>query len=138
MNTSYRKEELLTLINSNEFRNLFLNYNITNIILFGSITTNDFNEESDVDIAIISKEKLAFKDELTLTLQLEAFLKREIDIIDINDPNVNNMVKISALNSKQVIIKDDLLNKAIETYEELYKENEEFWSRLDRVVLDIE
>lgn len=138
MNTSYRKEELLTLINSNEFRNLFLNYNITNIILFGSITTNDFNAESDVDIAIISKEKLAFKDELTLTLQLEAFLKREIDIIDINDPNVNNMVKISALNSKQVIIKDDLLNKAIETYEELYKENEEFWSRLDRVVLDIE
>lgn len=138
MNTSYKKEELLTLINSNEFRNLFLNYNITNIILFGSITTNDFNAESDVDIAIISKEKLAFKDELTLTLQLEAFLKREIDIIDINDPNVNNMVKISALNSKQVIIKDDLLNKAIETYEELYKENEEFWSRLDRVVLDIE
>lgn len=75
---------------------------------------------------------------LTLTLQLEAFLKREIDIIDINDPNVNNMVKISALNSKEVIMKDDLLNKAIENYEELYKENEEFWNSLDRVVLDIE
>lgn len=63
MNTSYRKEELLTLINSNNFKNLFLKYNITNIILSGSITTNDFNEESDVDIAIIGKEMLSFKNE---------------------------------------------------------------------------
>lgn len=63
MNTSYRKEELLTLINSNNFKNLFLKYNIANIILSGSITTNDFNEESDVDIAIIGKEMLSFKNE---------------------------------------------------------------------------
>lgn len=137
-NTLYEKKELLNIIDGSEFKNLFLKNNITNVILFGSITTDLFTCESDVDIAIISKEKISFKEELKLTQQLESLLKREVDLIDINDKNVNNLIKISALNSKFIILKDELLEDAINLYDNLCRENQEFWSILDKVVLNIE
>ncbi|MBM6860620.1 nucleotidyltransferase domain-containing protein, partial [Clostridium saudiense] len=48
------KEDVLELIKSEDFRDIFLENNITNVIVFGSLLTKDFNEESDIDIAIIS------------------------------------------------------------------------------------
>lgn len=132
------KEELIHIINGVEFKELFLQFNITNVIIFGSITKDSFSCESDVDIAIISQEKLSFSKELKLIQSLEKMLKREIDLIDINDSDVNNMIKISALNSKWVVFSDKLLEEKIEYYDNLCKENEEFWSRLDRVVLGFE
>lgn len=50
-------------------------------------------------------------------------LKREIDLIDINDENVNNLIKIEALNSRFVIISDNLLEEARNHYDKLAKEN---------------
>lgn len=132
------KEELMNIIKSCKVKELFLKHNITNVILFGSITTDSFNCESDIDIAVISKEKLTFTNEIKLIQQLEDMLKREIDLIDINNTKVNNMVKISALNSKTIIMHDNLLEEAVSYYENLYKENQEFWNRLDRVVLNFE
>lgn len=132
------KDKLMEIIKSNEFKELFLQYNITNVIVFGSITTDSFNSESDMDIAIISKERLNFTKELKLVQRLENMLIREVDLIDINDNNVNNMIKISALNSKLVIISDELLEKSINYYDNLSKENQEFWDRLDRVVMNLE
>lgn len=132
------KEELMNIIKSCKVKELFLKHNITNVILFGSITTDSFNCESDIDIAVISKEKLTFTNEIKLIQQLEDMLKREIDLIDINNTKVNNMVKVSALNSKTIIMHDNLLEEAVSYYENLYKENQEFWNRLDRVVLNFE
>lgn len=132
------KDKLMEIIKSNEFKELFLQYNITNVIVFGSITTDSFNSESDMDIAIISKERLNFTKELKLVQSLENMLIREVDLIDINDNNVNNMIKISALNSELVIISDELLEKSINYYDNLSKENQEFWDRLDRVVMNLE
>ena len=132
------KQELMTIMKSDKVKELFLQYNITNVILFGSITTDSFNCESDVDIAVISKEKLAFTKELKLVQQLENLLNREVDLIDINDSNVNNMVKISALNSSNVIIHDNLLEENINYFDNLCRENEEFWGILDRVVMNLE
>lgn len=137
-NNLISKEGLMEIIKSSKFKDLFLQHNITNVILFGSITADSFNCESDIDIAIISNEKLSFTSELKLVQQLEKMLNREVDLIDINDSSVNNMIKISALNSKMIIIHDDLLEQAISYYDNLYRENEEFWSRLDRVVLNFE
>lgn len=132
------KNELVAIINSSNFKNLFLDKNITNVIIFGSFTGNEFTDESDIDIAIISYKKLSFSDELELTQALETLLERDIDLIDINDENVNTMVKISALNSKFVVLKDDLLEETFNFYDNLYKENEEFWFCLDRQVLNYE
>ena len=74
--------------------------------------------------------------DLNLTLELEDFLGRSIDLIDINDEEIENIIKIEALNSDMVIIKDRIYEEAYNYYDNLFRENIEFWNRLDRVVLD--
>ena len=132
------KKEVLDLINSQKFKDIFLNNNIDNVIIFGSITTDSFNEESDVDIAVIGSEPISSKLDLALSLELEDFLGRSIDLIDINDEDIENIIKIEALNSDMVIMKDGKYNEKYNYYDILFKENVEFWSRLDKVVLDSE
>lgn len=138
MDCSKNKDDILTIVTSQTFKNLFLNKGITNIIIFGSLANGDFTQESDVDIAMISKDQLSFNDELILTQKLEELLDRNVDLIDINDENINNILKINALNSKFVIIKDNLLDEALIFYDNLYKDNEEFWRILDKEVLGLE
>ena len=136
--SSMSREEIIKIMNTNEFKDIFIRNNLTNVIVFGSLSKDEFTEESDIDIAIISKEKLPFDKELIITQKLEDILKREIDLIDINDENVNNLIKIEALNSRFIIISDNLLEEARNYYDKLAKENEEFWRILDREVLGIE
>lgn len=132
------KEEILNIISSDEFKEIFINKNINNVIIFGSLSKGDFSIESDIDIAIISEEKLSIMDELNITAKLEDILGRSIDLIDINDNNINNFIKIEALNSKLVVMKNELLESTIEYYDKFYKENEEFWYLLDKEVLSNE
>lgn len=37
-----------------------------------------------------------------------------------------------------IIMKDENYDKMFDYYDKLYKENSEFWSRLDKVILDSE
>jgi len=138
MDCSKNKDDILNIVTSENFKKLFLNKNITNVIIFGSLANDDFTQESDVDIAIISKNQISFNVELILTQELEELLDRNVDLIDINDENINNLIKIDALNSKFIIIKDTLLNEALIFYDDLYKDNEEFWRILDMEVLGLE
>ena len=130
------KEDILRLVKSNEFKEIFKRNNIENVIIFGSLTKDDFNEESDIDIAIIGENKISDTVDLNLTLELEDFLGRSIDLIDINDEEIENIIKIEALNSDMVIIKDRIYEETYNYYDNLFRENIEFWNRLDRVVLD--
>ena len=130
------KDEILRLVKSNEFKEIFKRNNIENVIIFGSLTKDDFNEESDIDIAIIGENKISDTVDLNLTLELEDFLGRSIDLIDINDEEIENIIKIEALNSDMVIIKDRIYEETYNYYDNLFRENIEFWNRLDRVVLD--
>ena len=132
------KEDILRLVKSNEFKEIFKRNKIENVIIFGSLTKDDFNEESDIDIAIIGENKISDTVDLNLTLELEDFLGRSIDLIDINDEEIENIIKIEALNSDMVIIKDRIYEETYNYYDNLFRENIEFWNRLDRVVLDSE
>lgn len=132
------KEDILRLVKSNEFKEIFKRNNIENVIIFGSLTKDDFNEELDIDIAIIGENKISDTVDLNLTLELEDFLGRSIDLIDINDEEIENIIKIEALNSDMVIIKDRIYEETYNYYDNLFRENIEFWNRLDRVVLDSE
>lgn len=129
------KEEILKIIYSDEFKSIFLNNNINNVIVFGSLSKDGFNEESDIDIAVIGDEKIKSSVDLKISLELEELLNRSIDFIDINDDEIDNIIKIEALNSDLVILKDKNYDIEFNKYDQIYKENNEFWSRLDRVVL---
>lgn len=132
------KDEILNIISQNEFKSIFYKNKITNVIIFGSLSKNNFSLESDIDIAIIAEKKISINEELAMTTELEELLGRSIDLIDINDDSVNNIIKIEALNSKFIVIQDNMLDEAIGYYEKFYKENEEFWYLLDKEVLSFE
>ena len=75
------------------------------IYLFGSFSNGTFNENSDIDVAILYKNRL---DRVELfKLQEELFLKfnRDVDLVDLQDVNdvfayeiINNSIKLK--NSK--------------------------------------
>ena len=115
------KEDILRLVKSNEFKENFKRNNIENVIIFGSLTKDDFNEESDIDIAIIGENKISDTVDLNLTLELEDFLGRSIDLIDINDEEIENIIKIEALNSDMVIIKDSIYEETYNYYDNLFR-----------------
>ncbi|RII34777.1 nucleotidyltransferase domain-containing protein [Clostridium chromiireducens] len=85
MDSSKDKTLILSIVDSQGFKDLFINRGITNVIIFGSLANGDLTSESDVDIAIISGVPISFNDELILTQKLEELLDRDIDLIDIND-----------------------------------------------------
>ena len=71
---------------------------LVSILLYGSFARGTNTRESDIDIAIIGENKISDTVDLNLTLELEDFLGRSIDIIDINDEEIENIIIIEALN----------------------------------------
>ncbi|HCQ88637.1 MAG TPA: hypothetical protein DIU45_01320, partial [Clostridium sp.] len=86
---------------------------IKNILVFGSVLTDDFNINSDVDIAILSDEKLKLNDILSLELFFEEILNRPIDIVDLNSTTLDMFIKINILNTGKVLYTSDN-NKSLE------------------------
>ena len=58
--------EILDKLKSKELKNYLSKLDINNALVFGSIITDNFNEESDVDIAILGTSKLTIKEILKL------------------------------------------------------------------------
>lgn len=122
------KEKILNKLRSEEFNDFIKRFDIINIVVFGSILTEEFNEESDVDIAVLGKGSFSLDDILEIELFLERFLERETDVVDLKSKTLDIFVKISILNSCKVIYSTD--NKVFEDFcddvEWVYRENENF------------
>lgn len=56
MSISEEKNAILEKLKSKKFIDLINKFNIVNVIVFGSILTDEFYEGSDVDIALIGEE----------------------------------------------------------------------------------
>ena len=65
------KESILNKLTSEETLNLIKKYNVSSLILFGSLNGGDFNEESDIDLAIIGNEKIELDNILEMELYFE-------------------------------------------------------------------
>ena len=55
------------------------------IVLFGSFARGTQNEESDIDIAFLSKKEISKKEIFYLKQELEDIANRDIDLINLND-----------------------------------------------------
>ncbi|BCN31831.1 nucleotidyltransferase family protein [Anaeromicropila herbilytica] len=113
-------------------------HNLYSIIVFGSIVTEDFHEESDIDFAVIGQDILTLDEKLQIELWLEKQLNRQIDVIDLKDPNLDIFVKIQALNNGISIYtsnQDVALKLCIEETEFFYRINESFYARRRRELL---
>ncbi|HCW52625.1 MAG TPA: hypothetical protein DG753_02555 [Clostridium sp.] len=109
--------------------NLIKKFNITSLILFGSYNSNEYNESSDVDIAVIAEKKIDFDDIIELELYFETFLKKEIDLVDLKSDNLDLFLKIDILNSGTILYSNDR-NFTFELYKKhiewIFNENKDY------------
>lgn len=126
----YSKEEILEKLALEEVFNKLNSYNLLSVVVFGSIVTDEFNEYSDVDIAIIGKETIELDKILELEMYFENLLKREIDVVDLKSDNLDLFVKVSILNSYEIVFDIDNnveFSKVYNEIDRIYKENENFF-----------
>ncbi|MBU3133009.1 nucleotidyltransferase domain-containing protein [Clostridium gasigenes] len=129
MSTLYSKEEIINLLSSKEVSEILSKYPLTSMLIFGSIITDEFTEESDVDLALIGDTSIKLDNILDLELFFENLLNREIDILDLRSTNLDLFVKINVLNNGEVIYSTDNNKNFNIFYDEtdrIYKENENF------------
>lgn len=136
MSIIYDKNDIIKKLTSKETFDLFYKYNIKNVVTFGSINTDDFNDYSDIDLAIIADKKLDLDDILEIELYLENILKREIDIIDLNSKTLDLFVKINILNCNNIIYSIDDKKSLVDLYNKtdlFYRDNKDyiFFRRMD-------
>lgn len=85
---------------------LFSENHVKNAYAFGSICTNSFNENSDVDLLINMDEKLEpeVRGELLLNLwdKLEELFNRKVDLL--TEKSLKNPYFIEELNEKKVLV----------------------------------
>jgi predicted nucleotidyltransferase len=125
----YDKSEITEKLNSKDVIDFVNKYNITTIIMFGSITNNEFSEESDVDLALLANREIELDKVLDIELFLQNLLNREIDILDLRSEVLDLFVKINILNTGKVIYSKDNSQSLDILYNEIdkiYKENENF------------
>ena len=99
-------------------------------MLFGSALTDEFNEYSDIDIAVLGTTPL----ELDELFELEDFFEnqfhRAIDVVDLRSESLDFFIKVNILNTAQVIFDSDserMLTSLKEQVERYYRENENFF-----------
>ncbi|SHH33087.1 type VII toxin-antitoxin system MntA family adenylyltransferase antitoxin [Clostridium grantii] len=123
------REEIIERLESKEVMDFANKYNITTMIIFGSIISNEFNVESDVDIAILSHDEIELDNILDIELFLQNLLNREIDVLDLRSEGLDLFLKINILNKGKVLYTKDNRESLDVLYNETdktYKENENF------------
>lgn len=123
------KNIILDKLASQEFIKFISKFNISTVVVFGSICNSEFNELSDVDIALLGKNKILLDSILDIELFLERFLERQIDVVDLRSDTLDLFIKINILNSGKVIYSADnneLFESFCDETDRIYKENKNF------------
>lgn len=123
------KNIILDKLASVEFIKFISKFNISTVVVFGSICNGEFNELSDVDIALLGKNKILLDSILDIELFLERFLERQIDVVDLRSDTLDLFIKINILNSGKVIYSADnneLFESFCDETDRIYKENKNF------------
>lgn len=119
----------LDKLNSKEVYDFINQLNIDNVIIFGSLNHGEFNEISDVDIALLNKKKISLDTILDLELFLETLLNRPIDVVDLRSDKLDLFVKINILNYGKILFTNDsgkMFENICDEVDRIYKENENF------------
>jgi predicted nucleotidyltransferase len=91
--------------NINSIHNLCVNHSVEKLYLFGSILSDKFNDQSDIDFVVRFKniELLRYADNyFDLKFSLEELLKRPVDLLE--EPSIRNPYFIESLNESKKLI----------------------------------
>lgn len=123
------KISILDKLKSKEAIEIFKQNRINTVIVFGSILTEHFEEYSDVDIAVLSKNQITTDTIILMEESFEKLLNRNVDIVDLRSENTQLNMKVSIYDDGEIIYNDDncnLYNLDYMEVERVYKENETF------------
>lgn len=115
---------------SGEFIAHYKKWNVESVMLFGSILRNDFNKQSDIDIAVIGSAPYTLKELIQMELFFEKKFDRKIDVVDLRSDTLDLFVKIDILNTGKTVYTIDYeesLKVLIEQVEWYYRENERYF-----------
>ncbi len=87
--------------------------NIDLIYIFGSYLTENYNSESDIDIAVLASEKIEKELFFQMKLELMKNTGREIDLIDLWDSG-NSLNKEIIFKGKNIYRKNDIIKYEFE------------------------
>ena len=102
----------ITSAQENKIREIAEKYNLKLALVFGSQVTGEITEESDVDIAVLPRRSLTFREEIMLNSEL-------VDVL--GNVDMVNLRKASPL----------LLKEVIDNYQILYQSQASDFSRFE-------
>jgi predicted nucleotidyltransferase len=88
-----------------QIKTLCQKYNVKKLFAFGSVLTNKFNEQSDIDLIVdFDKQNIAdyFDNYFDFKYSLENIFGRKVDLLE-EKPIQNKYLRNSIENSKQLI-----------------------------------
>ena len=115
----FDKEEVISKIKTY----LYNNENIISAYIFGSFGTEDFNNRSDIDIAILTNKKNTYSECLIINSNLEDIIGIPIYLNDINSLPEYIQVQV-IMGNRQLFSKDDDL-------EEKYMNKLNYWIKTE-------
>jgi len=89
----------------NEITDLCSQYEVEELFLFGSILSNDYNSDSDIDmlVSFYTTDPLAYADNyFNLKFDLESLLQRKIDLVE--EKAISNSHFMQQLNMHKIQI----------------------------------
>ncbi|MGL4849985.1 MAG: type VII toxin-antitoxin system MntA family adenylyltransferase antitoxin [Clostridium sp.] len=109
---------------------LFQKSEISMADIFGSFDTEDFNRNSDIDIAILTNKDFSYEDYLKMSLELEELIGIPVDLNDINKLPEYIQVQI-VMENRQLFSKDDILEqKFLDKLNYWIKTEFPFWKKM--------
>lgn len=91
--------------NIDKINSLCMSYNVKSLFAFGSVCTDKFNEESDVDL-LISFNKMEYGDYadsyFKLAEEFETLFKRSVDLI--TDKSISNPYFLESVNKTKTLL----------------------------------
>lgn len=123
------KINILNKLKSKEAIDIFKQNKINTAIVFGSILTENFEEYSDVDIAVLSKNQITIDDIILIEESFQKLLNRDVDIINLKSENTELNMKVAIYDNGEIVYDDNdcnLYNLDYMEVERIYKENETF------------
>lgn len=106
---------------------LCINEKIYSAYFFGSFETDEFNEDSDIDIAIVGE--LDLLEQLTLEQELEEKTLREVDLVDMNELPKYLQLQILVRNDRIVLNNEVKHFDYLDTMDMWYRNDFEFWKK---------
>lgn len=105
------------------------------VILFGSAAKESLREDSDVDIAYLSKEKMGAYERFMEAQRISNVLKREVDLIDFSEASTVFQTQIVAngilLHDSEPYLRQQEFMVALKSYALLNEERAEILKTLE-------